>query len=459
MYKKDDTILHGILLASDIAGAFLSIIIAFALRYQRFLGIMQNGDSFWIVAILLIATAIVNVFISPVTTFITRGSFAELTDVVIRQMVSVAGTILILYLVHRADELSRLVFGYYLVISILTTWISRLLIKRYLTKYYKSNDSAIRLIVIANQDRIPRIVERISNSNEWKRTITKVIPIDIDGYDKALEYIVRNEADEAFISITGISNAAEYQDFISKLIGMGIKVDIDINQFEMDVPGRKSLDEIGKFAVVSISKGTLKLSQQFIKRLMDIICGLMGFVVFAIAFIIVGPLIKLDSEGPIIFVQKRVGKNGRIFDFYKFRSMSKDADNHKEELMEKNEAKGLMFKMEDDPRITKIGKFLRKSSIDELPQFICVLKGDMSVVGTRPPTVDEFERYEPWHKARLSMKPGITGLWQVSGRSDIKDFNEVVKLDMQYIDNWSLGEDIKIIFKTVGVVFTGKGSR
>ena len=151
--------------------------------------------------------------------------------------------------------------------------------------------------------------------------------------------------------------------------------------------------------------------------------------------------------------------NGRYFYIYKFRSMYKDAEERKKALMEKNEMKGLMFKMTDDPRITKVGKFIRKTSIDELPQFFNVLIGDMSLVGTRPPTVDEFKQYESYHKRRLSMKPGITGMWQVSGRSDIEDFEEVVKLDLQYIDNWSIGLDIKILFKTVGAVFKRGGAR
>lgn len=459
MKRTDDTILHGILLVSDITGCFLSIIIAFAIRYQLFLGISKNGDSLWLAAILLIVTAVVNVFMSPVDHYITRGTFAEITDVAIRQLISVAGTILILYLVHRADSFSRLVFGYYLILSILIVWGFRLLVKRYLKKNYKSRESATRLIIIASQDKLSKIVKRFNSSNEWKRIITKTIPIDIDGYDKTIEYIVHNEVDEVFVSVSDILNPAAYQEFIRKLVGMGIKVDIDINQFELDVPGSKSIDEIGKYAVVSIAKGNLTISQQFLKRSMDIVFGIIGMIVFAIAFMIVGPLIKFDSEGPVIFIQKRVGKNGRVFDLYKFRSMYKDADEHKAELMDQNESNGLMFKMENDPRITKIGKFLRKHSIDELPQFWNVLKGDMSLVGTRPPTIDEYERYESWHKSRLSMKPGITGLWQVSGRSDIKDFDEVVKLDIQYIDNWSILKDVKIILKTIGYVFSGKGSR
>ena len=139
--------------------------------------------------------------------------------------------------------------------------------------------------------------------------------------------------------------------------------------------------------------------------------------------------------------------------------MYQDAEERKKELMAQNEMDGLMFKMKDDPRITKVGKFIRKTSIDELPQFWNVLKGDMSLVGTRPPTVDEFEQYSAYHKKRLCQKPGLTGVWQVSGRSDITDFEEVVKLDMEYVKNWNVGMDIKILFKTVGVVLKGSGSK
>ena len=139
--------------------------------------------------------------------------------------------------------------------------------------------------------------------------------------------------------------------------------------------------------------------------------------------------------------------------------MYADAEKRKKELMEKNEMSGLMFKMHDDPRITKIGKFIRRTSIDELPQFWNVLKGDMSLVGTRPPTVDEFEQYEGYHKQRLSMTPGLTGVWQVSGRNDIKDFEEIVAMDVDYINNWSLKKDLEIIIRTIQVVFTSSGAR
>jgi exopolysaccharide biosynthesis polyprenyl glycosylphosphotransferase len=196
-----------------------------------------------------------------------------------------------------------------------------------------------------------------------------------------------------------------------------------------------------------------------VKRLIDILGGMVGLLITAVVTPFVALAIKLDSPGPIFFAQTRIGKNGRRFKIYKFRSMYIDAEARKKELEAQNEMQGLMFKMENDPRITKVGKFIRKTSIDELPQFYNIVKGDMSLVGTRPPTEDEFEQYNSHYRRRISMTPGLTGLWQISGRSEIVDFDDVVKYDLEYIDNWTIGLDIKILFQTVWVVLTGKGSK
>ncbi len=183
-----------------------------------------------------------------------------------------------------------------------------------------------------------------------------------------------------------------------------------------------------------------------------------GFFIFSLLYQFVSLAIKLDSPGPVFFKQKRVGRNGRIFNIYKFRTMYKDAEERKQELAVENEMNGFMFKMQNDPRITRVGRFLRKTSLDEFPQFINVIKGEMSLVGTRPPTLEEVRHYEPWHRRRISMKPGITGLWQVSGRNRINDFNQVVSLDLQYIDHWRFLNDLKIIMLTLWVVLKRKGA-
>ena len=207
------------------------------------------------------------------------------------------------------------------------------------------------------------------------------------------------------------------------------------------------------------------------KRAIDIAGGLFGCLLTLLITLFVGPAIYLKSPGPIFFAQERVGKNGKKFKMYKFRSMYMDAEARKAELMKENKlGDGKMFKMDFDPRVignkvlpdgthkTGVGDFIRRTSLDEFPQFFNVLKGDMSIVGTRPPLISETNLYEPRHKVRLAIKPGITGMWQVSGRSDITDFEEVVRLDKEYIENWDIGLDIKILLKTVLVVLQKDGS-
>ena len=208
----------------------------------------------------------------------------------------------------------------------------------------------------------------------------------------------------------------------------------------------------------------------FYKRVLDILGGIVGCLITLVIAIFIGPIIFLKSPGPIFFKQTRIGRNGKKFKMFKFRSMYMDAEERKKEYMAQNKMDGLMFKMDDDPRIIGsekkgkdgkpkgIGNFIRDYSLDEFPQFFNVLKGDMSLVGTRPPLISEFEAYQQHHRARMSVKPGITGMWQVSGRSEITDFEEVVRLDTKYINEWSIGLDIKILLKTVLTVLKQKGS-
>ena len=218
---------------------------------------------------------------------------------------------------------------------------------------------------------------------------------------------------------------------------------------------------MGTYTVLTSSINMASWRQAFFKRAMDIAGGIVGCILTGLLYMIVAPCIYIQSPGPIFFSQVRIGRNGRRFKLYKFRSMYMDAEERKKELMNQNRVQGgMMFKIENDPRIiggaNGIGNFIRKYSIDEFPQFWNVLKGDMSLVGTRPPTVDEWEKYDLHHRARLSIKPGITGMWQVSGRSEITDFEEVVKLDREYITEWKPALDMRILMKTVQVVL-GKG--
>lgn len=201
-----------------------------------------------------------------------------------------------------------------------------------------------------------------------------------------------------------------------------------------------------------------KYFYRFTKRFIDVIGSLMGLILLSPLFLVVAILMKKEEpKGPVFFSQTRVGKNEKNFKMYKFRSMCIDAEEKLAELLKYNEVKGAMFKMKDDPRVTRVGKFIRKTSIDELPQLWNVLKGDMSLVGPRPPLLREVEKYTEYDKQRLLVKPGCTGLWQVSGRNDV-GFDEMVEFDIQYIKSLSIVNDIKIIFKTLYIVIRPNGA-
>lgn len=193
------------------------------------------------------------------------------------------------------------------------------------------------------------------------------------------------------------------------------------------------------------------------KRLIDILLSLLGLIIVSPIMLIVAILIKLESTGPVIFSQKRVGLNGKEFNMLKFRSMVQNAEELKEKLQKQNEMSGPMFKMKEDPRVTKVGRFIRKTSIDELPQLINVLKGEMSLVGPRPSLPKEVAKFEPWMLERLNVKPGLTCYWQVSGRNNI-DFEDWMKLDIKYVKDRNLVLDIKLIFKTFFVLFGDKNA-
>lgn len=271
-----------------------------------------------------------------------------------------------------------------------------------------------------------------------------------------LEYVKRHQVDLVIFSVNHLARKKiEY--LIEAFSEMGIDSLITIDSFAIETLETK-LEDFGITNVIRLSPRLFTDGELLLKRLMDIAGALVGCFICLIFGLIVAPLIFLEDPGPIIFKQKRVGRNGKFFYIYKFRSMYQDAEAKLQTLKDQNEMQGFMFKMKNDPRITKIGKILRKTSIDELPQFFNVLEGSMSLIGTRPPTVDEYNQYSAHHKRRISIKPGITGLWQVSGRSEITDFEEIVRLDCFYIDHWSITGDIKILLKTFAAVFTGKGS-
>lgn len=376
----------------------------------------------------------------------------------------------ILFLTKMAEDYSRLMFGLFIVFAEIVTLLFHLLWKRYMKSYYKDEKNQVKMLVITEKEYAKELQDMLKERMDigyhflgyvlWDADKDESVETEIPflgNADNYLEKVKLLPLDEVFIYLPG-ANKKTIRDIINAFQMMGVicHYSIDVADIHTNV---RTIDNMAGFNVVTYSMNPVDYNKRMVKRCMDIFGALIGSLITVVLYPFIALAIKMESKGPVLFKQKRVGRNGRVFSIYKFRSMYMDAEERKKELEAQNEMSGLMFKMDNDPRITKVGAFLRKTSLDELPQFFNILKGDMSLVGTRPPTVDEYERYNFHYKRRLSMTPGLTGMWQVSGRSEITDFDDVVKYDLEYIDNWSLSLDVKILFRTVGVVLMRKGSK
>lgn len=411
---------------------------------------------------------------------IQRNHWQEL--IAVAQHITVVEFLLLLfeYLAQETAILSRTVFLVSWWLAIALCFICRCTWKNFVRKRVMSEKNQASMLLITTENRLGELAAKLRQKNYREFRIGSVSILDDNAYgkdniieanipiiygkDTLLEYIRQNVVDEVFIDV--YQDKKQLTELTDIFLQMGIVVHVGMGFLPENLPNA-FMDRIGEADAITASINTATGWQLSVKRITDIVGAVVGLAIMGVAFIFVAPIIKRQSPGPVFFKQKRVGKNGRTFYIYKFRSMYMDAEERKKELMAQNEMQGLMFKMDNDPRIIGsekgpgkgIGNFIRKTSIDELPQFWNILKGDMSLIGTRPPTVNEYEQYDLHHKIRLSMKPGLTGMWQVSGRSDITDFEEVVRLDTEYIEHWSIGLDLKILFKTIKVVFEGEGSK
>ena len=385
-----------------------------------------------------------------------------------------------LFTTQMGSVYSRISYYIMVPVYIVIAYTARLLWKRVLQKQ-EFNSEKKSLLIIAPEMILRETLQAVSQNRlgyskimavslhtDLKGKVICGIPVVADKKN-VIEFTCGEWVDEVFIPPCGES---EYPDnLVEAFMEMGITVHTGITRAGSLPASHQQVEKIGAYTVITTSMNYADSSKLLVKRLMDIAGGLAGCLITLVITIIFGPLIYISSPGPIFFAQERIGRNGRKFKMYKFRSMYMDAEERKKELMAQNKiSDGLMFKMDFDPRIignkilpdgrkkTGIGQFIRKTSLDEFPQFFNIFKGDMSLVGTRPPTLDEWEQYEPHHRARMAFRPGLTGIWQVSGRSNITDFEEVVKLDTKYINEWSLRLDVKILFQTVLSVFKSDGA-
>ena len=464
----------------DLVCLNLSLFCAYMIRHG--FGILYAEVTYRNMAVVLSLIALVLMIFSEMfKNVLKRGYLAEATAT-LRQvcLVELCATFY-LFSIQEGRAFSRTVMYLTGVLYGIIGYVTRILWKSFLKKKMRGKGKRT-LLVLTTEPMAAAVLENIKNHNYENFKILGAVFLDqeraqgqiagfpvVAGREDVLEYVRRESVDEVFFNLPeGAEQPAELMEHFSE---MGLIVHEKLLDGERAVNRRQLVERLGNYTVMTTSINYATNGQLFLKRLLDIAGGLVGSLFTLILALFLAPVIKIKSPGPLFFVLERVGRNGRRFRMYKFRSMYMDAEQRKAELMAQNKIKdGFMFKLDADPRIIGsrilpdgtykkgIGNFIRDFSLDEFPQFFNVLKGDMSLIGTRPPTVAEWEQYEFRHMARLAAKPGITGLWQVSGRSSITDFEEVVKLDMKYISEWSLGMDLKILAKTFKAVMGRNGA-
>lgn len=410
-----------------------------------------------------------------------RGHYQEFVKTLKHAFIVCFLAVLYLFTVQKGVFFSKFILFLTIGIYFILTYIVRELWKSNIKKGVNSGKRR-KLLIVSSSSIADKVIDNVEKNNYSRYDIVGVALLDKDLIGDQINnvsvvannetvgmYACKEWVDEVLIVLP--KEIAYPNTLIEQLTLAGITVHMNLAKV-VNSPGKKQfVEKIGDYTVLTTSINYASLNELFLKRVFDIVCGLFGCILTLVICIFIGPAIYIASPGPIFFSQERVGKNGKKFKMYKFRSMYLDAEERKAELMKDNKlGDGKMFKLDFDPRVignkvmpdgshkTGIGEFIRKTSLDEFPQFFNVLKGDMSIVGTRPPLISETNLYEYQHFARLAIKPGITGMWQVSGRSNIVDFEEVVRLDKEYISDWNIGLDIKILFKTILVVIRKDGS-
>lgn len=410
-----------------------------------------------------------------------RGYYLEFNAVLKQTIIAELGTGLYLFSIDNGHNFSRIVLYLMGIIYTGLTYLTRILWKKHL-KSKMAEEGEHSLYIVTNENSAEDVIRNVRENNYNLYDINGLVIIDkdmtgswISGIPVVAElkdasaYICQKWVDEVFINVD--EDYPFPQELMDELLEMGMVVHRNLAKIKSMQGQRQMIETVGGYTVLTTSMNFATDWQAFAKRTLDIVGGLVGCILTGIIYIFIGPAIYISSPGPIFFSQVRIGQNGKPFKMYKFRSMYMDAEERKAELMAQNKmSDGRMFKLDFDPRVignkilpdgrkkTGVGEFIRKTSLDEFPQFWNVLKGDMSLVGTRPILQDELEQYELHHRARIATKPGITGMWQVSGRSNITDFEEVVRLDTEYITKWNFGLDIKILLQTVKTVLKREGT-
>lgn len=524
MYKRSRQgwLKHLDFMVLDLIAQQLAFIISYCI-YNNRIQLPYAVPAYRTIGVLLVLLDMIFLIITEnMHNILKRGYLVEFSQTIRLCLADLAGITVILFFLKISDTYSSVIILTTFSLHCFLSWLFRIIFKTYL-RHIGWNPSRTMVLVV-DEKNIKSFLNRtqpaerseivglvLMNRDATGETVCG-LPVVADMSTVAM-YICREWVDEVFIYPNSLSQIERrnakakrrpeesiIEDDFLDLVGQS-KSDFPTDESEetdtaektalsdlikqcreMAVPvhirlginglsGKNFVEKVDGFNVLTCTSNFASPLQLFIKRLIDILGGLVGSLIALLIMAIVGPKIKKASPGPILFKQERIGQNGKHFKVYKIRSMYMDAEERKKEYLAQNRVSdGMMFKLDFDPRIignrvledgtqvTGIGEFIRSHSLDEFPQFFNVLKGEMSIVGTRPPTLDEWVKYQYHHRARLAFKPGVTGMWQVSGRSNITDFEEVVRLDTSYIENWSIGLDIRMILKTVKSIFTKDGA-
>jgi len=465
MYQ-DKKYIHLLYLATDILLISLSLYASYSLRYNRVPALNQTRHFieyrllffFWGLSLIFILNNHA-LYFTDRSLSILKETWRVIKSVILSLVLT--GLVIFLLQMNFVSRFVIIISAAFLILS-LSSWraLKRTIIRSIITKGFDNTN--ILIVGAGNSGRA--LAEEIENNSNLglkiigflddKKT-ADVLNYKIFGEINALEHIVHKYfIDEIYVTIPSERKKVYEILLLGNKLGKVVRIIAD--NFTLPFAQVK-LNYIGLIPLIKYTNVGSHPTEAFIKRILDVLVSIIGIILLTPLFVAIAFLIKIESPGPIFYRSLRCGKKGKLFNFYKFRSMFKDADNVKETLRHKSEVRGPVFKIKNDPRITRFGKFLRRYSLDELPQLINVLKGDMSLVGPRPPTPDEVAKYDIWQMRRLDVRPGITCLWQVRGRSDLT-FYKWMKWDLWYIDNWSFALDLQILLWTIPAVLKRKGA-
>lgn len=467
MIKEREQQINNIFGVADVILSILSFVLAYLIRDIFFEPPITARNEYLIIALLIIPTWFILIKSVHLAEMHRTKTYSVIFASYLKVVVIGLGVIFLSVFIFKLNSISRLVILFFGVTNLFALFTTRILVYRFM-KYFRVKGFNTRNVIVIADDSSEDFIERILENKEWGFILKYIITNSSYLYKKYKDQLsihperinIRNLMDinviDEVIYCKNEINQNNLKSLIHDCEEVGVVFRMQSQLFSKSA-NKAHLNHFDEMPFLTFDNTPSDHFAFKIKNVLSVVAAFFIMVIWSPVMLGIAAAIKITSKGPVFFKQKRVGLRGRTFYMYKFRTMVTNAEELKESLMQYNEADGPVFKIKNDPRITKIGGFLRKSGLDELPQFINVLIGDMSLVGPRPPVPDEVKQYERWQLRRLSMKPGITCTWQIKpNRNDIS-FDEWMKMDLQYIDNWSNKLDLMLFLKTIKTMIKGSG--